>query len=196
MTHAKRREEKEEPQLRADARRNREKVLEAARELFASQGLNVGIDEVARRAGVGVGTLYRHFPTKEDLFQATVVSHIEELVQFASARKSAADPGEAFFEFLKKLVEHGKAKKNLIDALVRTGVEPMGKSPELSADFEEATTRLLSRAQRAGAVRRDVHFKDIMALIRGVFAALDVDSADARARQRMLEIISNGLRAR
>src|SRR5579859_3173045 len=86
--------------LRADAARNRDKVLRAAREVFAESGYGAPLDEIAARAGVGPGTVYRHFPAKETLFEAVVTARVADLVRDARARAGAADPGKAFFGFL------------------------------------------------------------------------------------------------
>src|ERR1700704_3720787 len=96
--------------LRADAARNRDKVLRAAREAFAESGSGVPLDEIAARAGVGPGTVYRHFPAKEALFEAVVTARLTDLVRDARARASAADPGEAFFGFLGRLSGGAAAK--------------------------------------------------------------------------------------
>src|SRR5258707_13088647 len=103
--------------LRADARRNREKVLHAAREAFAASGLGVPLDEIAARAGVGPGTVYRHFPAKEALFEAVVTARITDLGTDARARADASDPGEAFFGFLARIAGEGAAKRDLPDAI-------------------------------------------------------------------------------
>src|SRR5579859_3112251 len=95
--------------MRADAERNRQRVLEVAQAVFAAEGLAVPIDEIARRAGLGVGTLYRHFPTKEALFEAIVIDRMGALVD--------ADAGEAFFAVLGRVIEEGAVKKDFIDAL-------------------------------------------------------------------------------
>src|SRR5712691_4544222 len=89
--------------LRADARRNRERVLDAARAAFAAQGLSVPLDEIARHAGVGPGTLYRHFPTKEALIEAVVHDRLQGLAADGAALLDAPDPGAAFFAFLGRL---------------------------------------------------------------------------------------------
>ncbi len=88
--------------MRADALKNRERILEAAETTFASLGLSVPIDVVAQRAGVGVGTLYRHFPTKEALFEAIVTTRLEDLLDETKTRCDASDPGDAFFVFLRR----------------------------------------------------------------------------------------------
>src|SRR6266700_6667819 len=97
--------------LRADAARNREKVLRAAREAFAESGYGVPLDEIAARAGVGPGTVYRHFPTKEALFQAVVAARVEDLVADARRRSRAAAPGEAFFGFLARIGDEARVKR-------------------------------------------------------------------------------------
>src|SRR5258707_13608945 len=102
--------------LRADARRNREKVLHAAREAFAASGLGVPLDEIAARAGVGPGTVYRHFPTKEALFKAVIAARIEDLIADARARSGVADPGAAFFGFLARVGQEARVKRDLPDA--------------------------------------------------------------------------------
>jgi AcrR family transcriptional regulator len=182
--------------LRADARRNREELLRVARELFASQGLEVGIDEVARRAGVGVGTVYRHFPTKEALFTATVMSHVEELLDYARSLADAPNAGQAFFTFLERLMEQGVAKKNLIDILSRSGakVKVQASSPELSREFRRAVGVLLTRAQEAGAVRAPLEVSDLIALLSGVATAVQSQGGDASTRRRLFDVVRDGIR--
>jgi len=92
------------PRLRADAARNRAAILETAYEVFAEQGLAVPIDEIARRAGVGAGTVYRHFPTKDALFRAIVVDRVERMVEHAEGLAAEREPGEALFAFLRRHV--------------------------------------------------------------------------------------------
>ena len=104
------------PPLRADARRNRERILEVAREVFASEGLSVPIDTVAARAGIGVGTVYRHFPTKEALFAAIVTDRVEALGADARAALEDDDPGAALFGFLTTMAERSATDMALADA--------------------------------------------------------------------------------
>jgi AcrR family transcriptional regulator len=185
--------------LRADARRNRERVLEVAQALFSAGGAAVEMDEIARRAGVGVGTVYRHFPTKEALFSAIVDGTIERLVADARALAKASDPGEAFFEFLSRLVERGAAKKHLVDVMARGGFAvdcaPPGRQ-EARAAFRRALALLLARGQRAGVVRQDIAVAELLALISGTFTALEQYETDARARRRLLAVVCDGLRGR
>ena len=103
--------------LRADARRNRQRLLEVAYQVFAAEGLAVPIDEIARRAGVGAGTVYRHFPTKEALFRAIVVDRVTRLVEQAHAAAGSPDPGEAFFGYFLALIDEGASNRVMADAL-------------------------------------------------------------------------------
>jgi AcrR family transcriptional regulator len=182
--------------LRADALRNRQRVLEVAQEVFATEGIGVPIDEIARRAGVGVGTLYRHFPTKEALYAAVVLSHLEQAVQDARALAKAADAGAAFFQFLDRLVRQGSVKKNLVEALGPSGAEFKESLGGAKKQLAEALGKLLARAQRVGAVRGDATVTDVFALIHGPFAVIAQHGVDRAARERLFAIVCDGLRAR
>src|SRR6202140_1865119 len=103
--------------MRADAERNKKLIVQAAREVFATAGLVAPIDEIAQRAGVGTGTLYRHFPTKEALFEAVVIGRVEDLVEEARRLIASNDPKTAFFKLLSQLVRHGDGHKDLMDTL-------------------------------------------------------------------------------
>src|SRR5689334_24084493 len=109
--------------MRADAARNRARVLDVAYETFAAEGLSVPIDEIARRAGVGAGTVYRHFPTKEDLFRAVVDDRIRAIITWGQGLLETVAPGEALFTFLRTLVlKWGAADRGLSEALAGAGV--------------------------------------------------------------------------
>jgi AcrR family transcriptional regulator len=186
---------KREPakELRSDARDNRAKLLAAATRLFAKSGIEVGVDDVAREAGLGVGTFYRHFPTKEALFQATLVSHVEELLAAANEALRARDPDAAFFGFLERFLVLGKRKKNLMAALERQGIAISLPDERLGADFKKAFEAVLARAQKDGVVREGVSPSELMALFRGTFSALDAGAGEA-SRARLFEILCAGLR--
>jgi len=179
--------------LRADAQRNRQMVLEVAETVFAAEGLAVPIDEIARRAGLGVGTLYRHFPTKEVLFDAIVRRRMEGMVEAAQGLVTAADPGEAFFEFLARIVDG--TKRDFVDALARSGVDLSQELTVAKTELRHAMGGLLERAQEAGDVRQDVSIADVFALVSGIFVAMDQRGGDAAAREHLLAIVSDGLRA-
>jgi AcrR family transcriptional regulator len=180
--------------LRADAQRNRAKVLEAAEEVFASEGLAVPVDEVARRAGVGVGTLYRHFPTKQALFEAIVVARLEALIERGEELCTAEDPGTALFTFITELVDLAVQKKDLSDELARAGIE----SEQLLAGVKERLERcfevLLQRAQASGVVRHDISRTDVTALIMGTCMAANQHGC-SESTQRLVGVLCDGFRA-
>ncbi|HEU5434463.1 MAG TPA: TetR/AcrR family transcriptional regulator [Thermomicrobiales bacterium] len=179
---------------RADARRNRARLLAAAAELFAAEGSGVPIGEIARRAGVGVGTVYRHFPTKELLFAAVVRERLERLAAEARVLLAADDPGEAFFAFFRSLVEGGAAKKDLSDALAGAGIDIASHTGDLASEVRDALAKLLLRAQRAGAVRADIAAADLYALLAGVLLAMDQRRGDVALRDRIIAVVADGLR--
>jgi AcrR family transcriptional regulator len=171
--------------LRADAARNRESVLRAARDAFAESGYGVPLDEIAARAGVGPGTVYRHFPTKEALFEAVVTARVQDLLTDARARADAADPGAAFFGFLARIAAESAAKRDLPDAISIAG--------SLREDLDAALDVLLRRAQRAEAVRADIRTPDIIVLLKGLFASL-ADVSDQARRDLVFAVLADGLR--
>ena len=173
--------------LRADAQRNRDKVLRAAREAFAASGYGVPLDEIAARAGVGPGTVYRHFPTKEALFEAVVTARLEDLLEDGRRRARTDDPEAAFFGFMARVAEEGMAKRDLPDAIVASG--------PLREQFSAALDELLRRAQEAGAVRDGITTGDLIALLKGLFVSAKDEPDPARYR-RLLAVVTAGLRAR
>jgi AcrR family transcriptional regulator len=171
--------------LRADAARNREKVLRAAREAFAESGYGVPLDEIAARAGVGPGTVYRHFPAKEALFEAVATARVQDLLADARARTDSADPGSAFFGFLARAAEESAAKRDLPDAISIAG--------SLRDELNAAIDLLLRRAQQAGAVRADIRTPDLIVLLRGMFAGL-AGTSDPALRDLVFTVLADGLR--
>jgi AcrR family transcriptional regulator len=176
--------------LRADARRNRERVLEAARDLFAAQGSAVPLDEIAARAGVGPGTVYRHFPTKEALFEAVTEARLRDLVSHARAGADAADPGAAFAGFLDRMAGEAVARRNLQEAFAATA--PEGLAP-VRQEMYAALEVLLERAQRAGAVRPGIRVADLVALLKAM-AQVAADSPDPGTLERIAAVVRDGLR--
>jgi AcrR family transcriptional regulator len=181
------------PSPRADARRNRELILVAADAAFADEGLTVPVDEIARRAGVGTGTLYRHFPTKEALFEAVLVAHMERLVRYGQELAGGDQPDEALFEFVSRLASEAASKRNLIDALSGAGFDIKATSSESKAAFEEVFRVLLTRAQTAGLVRKDVQPADLMGLVMGTCTAATYEQTEC-SQTRMLAVVFAGLR--
>ena len=183
----------ESPPLRADARRNRELILAAADKAFAEEGLGVPVDEIARRAGVGAGTLYRHFPTKEALFEAVLVAHFDEITEHAQELAGREDPDRALFEFMTRIGQEAASKRNLIEALAGAGVDIHQTAPESKRAVEEAFRHLLSRAQGTGSIRSDVTIDDLFGLIMGTCSM--ANPATDASQSRMLAIVYDGLRA-
>lgn len=180
--------------LRADARRNRARVLKAAQEAFAAEGLAVPLDEIARRAGVGAGTVYRHFPTKEALFETIVLGRVREMGERARRWVDADDPGQGFFLMLDEIVEQGVLKKDLVDALTSAGVDISDTLAEARIAIRDAIRTVLTRAQAAGAVRPDVNAADVQALLSGLFLASRLHEPGGTAKAAA--VIADGLRAR
>jgi AcrR family transcriptional regulator len=175
--------------LRADARRNREQVLRAAAAAFAASGFGVPLDEIAARAGVGPGTVYRHFPTKEALFEAVITARLEDLLADARRRAEQDDPGAAFFGFLARFRQEATHKRDMPDALTVPGA--------LVEDLHAAFGVLLRRAQDAGAVRPGVTVPDLIRLLKGAFAGINDKSAgepDRRTADLIFAVLSDGLR--
>ncbi|MEW9528584.1 TetR/AcrR family transcriptional regulator [Microbispora sp. NPDC049125] len=177
---------------RADALRNRARVLEVAHEVFAAEGLSVPIDEIARRAGVGAGTVYRHFPTKDALFTAIVVARIDRISARARSLATAGDPGQAFFDFFAYMVAEGIANKGLGEALAGAGVDVEALAAASDQELQRALADLLTRAQRAGAVRDDVGPREVKALMGG--CATMERQLGASAPGRITTITCDGLR--
>ena len=181
--------------MRADAARNRARVLKVAYETFAADGLGVPIDEIARRAGVGAGTVYRHFPTKEDLFRAVIEDRINRIVDDGRALLPSGDPGDALFTFLRSLVlDWGATDQGLVDALAGVGIniEDAGPVPDVEEAFLGLLGDLLRAAQKAGTVRPDLDVRDVKAILVGAQAmqAYRPDTAE-----RLMEVVLDGLRA-
>jgi AcrR family transcriptional regulator len=176
-----------EAKLRADARRNREKVLRAARETFAESGYDVPLDEIAARAGVGAGTVYRHFPSKEALFEAVTRARVEDLIADAQQRAAAAEPGPAFFGFLLRLADEAAAKRDLPQAIAVPG--------PVQDEMRSSLGLLLRNAQNAGAVRPGVTATDLVVLLKGMLVSLQHDPDPGPGlRDRIVAIIADGLR--
>jgi AcrR family transcriptional regulator len=151
--------------MRADAARNRARVLEVAYETFAAEGLAVPIDEIARRAGVGAGTVYRHFPTKEALFAAVIDDRIHAMVESGRGLLDTVGPGEALFGFLRGMVAMSATDHGLVEALAGYGIDVDKAVPGAEAAFLELIGELLAAAQGAGTARRDVGVPEVKALL-------------------------------
>jgi AcrR family transcriptional regulator len=184
-----------ERHLRADAQRNRERILEAATTLMATHGIDVPIDEVAQLAQVGVGTVYRNFPTKGALFGALLRARIEPLVVAARSAAATDDPEDsanAFITFIRRLGDEFADSKALADAMAASGVDLSVAKQEISGELVGAVSELLQRAQRAGRIRPDVTMNDVSAMMTGLSHA-DPALMDSSQRRRCMALVCDSL---
>lgn len=175
---------------RADARRNRERLLAAARLLFAERGADVSLAAVAREAGVGVGTAYRHFPTQEELVQAVYRDEVTRICDAATRLAAELPPADALGAWLHECVDFVAAKKGMSEALQAASAAAPDVEPDSRGRILAALAGLLAPAQADGAVRADVDAEDVAATLGGVYLALD---EPARAH-RVVDLIIDGLR--
>jgi AcrR family transcriptional regulator len=181
--------------LRADARRNRQRVLRTAQQLFARDGLGVPLDEIARQAGVGPGTVHRHFPTKEALYLAVSIDQLEHLIAEAETLAATGDPA-AVFTLLSRMTANGAENVAVKSALTAAEFDLRTAAPEVAKSLTGHVAALLERAHAAGLVRDDVTVDEVMALVAGAFAAIHHAGAhtDPARAAHLAEIILDGLR--
>jgi len=176
---------------RADAVRNRERVLEAAKAVFSAGGPDASLEAVARRAGVGIGTLYRHFPTREALFEAVYRREVEQLADLAEQLKAEVAPAEALRRWLRSNVEFVATKKGMSAALALAAL-----SPELSAysfnRLTKAVGALLDRAAAAGEIRADISPEDLLRALVGMCYMHDQPGWQESVL-RLVEVFVDGL---
>jgi AcrR family transcriptional regulator len=182
--------------LRTDARKNRARLLEAAETVLAVRGPSASTEEIARAAGVGAGTLFRHFPTKEALLEAILIDRLHRLTEQARALATAPDPGAAFFSFFTRMVDQSATKKAFADALSAAGVDVKSVVSPAARDLRRAIATLLARAQKTAAVRDDVHVAEVMALLVGTARAAEHAAGDRALQSRTLTVVLDGLRPR
>jgi AcrR family transcriptional regulator len=182
-----------EKPLRADARRNRQKVLAAARAVFSEQGVDAQMDDVARRADVGVGTVYRHFPTKDALLAALTDELFEAIAAHAREMLELEDPWEAFERVLwfgAQKTAGDRAFAELVGAAKDLPTESPGKQ-----DLLDATGELMRRCKSGGRMRPDALIDDIPLLMCGIGSASAMPHSRPEAWRRHLQIVLDGLRA-
>ncbi|MEU3274662.1 helix-turn-helix domain-containing protein [Saccharomonospora sp. NPDC006951] len=178
---------------RADAVRNRTKVLAAADEVFAELGTDASTDEVARRAGVGIGTVFRHFPTKEALLASVFQERLRQVGNEAAAMATSDDPAEAFHELFTKLIGNSRTKQALGEALTAAGIDIDDAIAPVRDEVREAIAILLAKAQEAGGVRGDIGVDEAIALLIGASQA-SAAVIDISMRARTLNVFLDGLR--
>jgi AcrR family transcriptional regulator len=176
---------------RADARRNHDRLVAAARATFAEAGTSAPLEDVAGQAGVGIGTLYRHFPTRQALLEAVYVDEVEAIAGVADDF-SELPPWEALSQWLHRYVGFAATKRALTEALLETAPDSDVLASCRTAILS-AGTGLLERAQQAGVVRPDANFPDVARMVSGIAV---VSTADPEQQERMLDLALDGLRYR
>jgi AcrR family transcriptional regulator len=177
---------------RADARRNYEKVLNAAREAFAEGGESTALEEIARRAGVGIGTLYRHFPNRQALLEALYVGEVEEMCRSA-AELEGGDPWEALNGWFERFIAYIGTKRALADELSNYLDSDASLFQVCRTALFEAGEPLLKSAQEAGVVRPDVTIGEVIQMVVGI---AKIPAKDPQQNQHILRIALDGLRYR
>jgi AcrR family transcriptional regulator len=181
-----------EPKMRADARRSRARLIEAATMAFADNGADAPLDDIARRAGVGIGTLYRHFPTRVDLQAAVFRSQVTSVCSQAEELRASWPPEQAFAGWLRVLARYLVTKRGLSAAVM----ESLGKESELVSScfmaMRETVERMLAAGQEAGVLRPDLTATDVLRLVHGV--AITTEQAPEET-DRLLSLLLDGMRA-
>lgn len=181
---------------RVDARNNRGRILDVAADVFGKGGESASTEEVARLAGVGIATVFRHFPTKAALLEAVLVRRFDALREQAETLLNATDPGRAFFGLYSDLVADAATKIAIAEALLDAGGDSDGNAAQASNGLRRAVGALLRRAQQAGAVRDDVELPEVYALLVGTSRAVAHAHLDQEVRARVLAIVFDGLAPR
>lgn len=175
--------------MRSHARRNYDQIIRTATTVFAESGPDASLNEIARRAGVGPGTLYRHFPNRQSLQAAVLEERVENLCGEGAELLSLPDADAALTRWLHALLLHTRTDKGLGAAALTGSAE---QSAQCRTAIEETATRLVSRAKRHGTVRNDTSVDDLVLLVAGIGLTTERDRAPARA-ERLLETILRGI---
>ncbi|MEU4836815.1 TetR/AcrR family transcriptional regulator [Nocardia testacea] len=178
--------------MRQDARENRERILTAAEAVFGAQGSAGSTEEVARRAGVGIATVFRHFPTKEELIEAALLRHFDQLDERAHALAVDADPAEAWRTLVRSMIGAGATKLTLASSLSDRGRLPSSVATA-SNRLKAAVGEVLRQAQEAGAVRSSVTVEEVYLLIRGLAQASATMPVRPDTLDRAIDIVLTGL---
>lgn len=178
---------------RADAVRNRERVLEAAKAVFSEGGAETGLEAVARRAGVGIGTLYRHFPTREALYEAVYRREVEHLAGLAQELAASLPPLEALRRFVEALLELVATKKGMAAALALAAHKPPDLMAYTTSLLQEAIGTLLRGAAEAGAIRSDIGPDDLLRAVVGLCYLQDGPDWQGRV-MRLVDVFLDGLK--
>ncbi len=180
--------------LRADARRNRERIMAAAGELFAQHGHGAQMEDIAAHAGLGMGTLYRHFPSKQALLAAMVGERFRGMAELVRTAERIADPGKAFEAALRGYLEAADGDATFQLALMGTDDLRWDLVQEQKAEFAEAVRGIIDRAVAAGRVRADLTVADFTILARGVLSTMYFNAGGNADWRRHLELVLDSVR--
>ena len=180
--------------MRQDARDNRERILGAAELVFGAHGPAGSTEEVARRAGVGIATVFRHFPSKEELIEATLLRHFDQLTARAHSLADGGEPVTAWRELVRTMIETGATKLMLISLVAQPDKVPESAAAA-SGRLKAAVALVLRRAQDSGAVRPSVTVEEVYLLIRGLAQATATAQVAPDTLDRAIEIVLTGLAA-
>jgi AcrR family transcriptional regulator len=179
--------------MRADAERNRDRLLDAATQMFCERGLDVGVGEIAQQAGVGRGTLFRNFPSKEHLIAAIVVQRMKESISRGHAALGAADAGQALFDLIEQSMGRTQTDRALFDAIAETWLAN-DEIREVHGELIGVLDALVRRAQDAGAVRTDISAVDVLMMVKGVCEAVgSFQHVKADVALRQLDLVRSAI---
>ncbi|UIX31222.1 TetR/AcrR family transcriptional regulator [Streptomyces sp. GQFP] len=181
--------------LRADARRNYERLLTEARAAFAAHGTDTSLEDVARRAGVGIGTLYRHFPNRHALMSAVFEDAVNDLLARSRELLTDPEPCAALVTWLREIVTHASEYRGLARALMSVSYDADSALARCSNPMRAAGAALLTRAQQAGTLRTDVSIGDLLQLTNAIALAAEETPDDPGLADRLLTLTLRGLKA-
>ncbi|CCV08191.1 putative transcription regulator [Mesorhizobium metallidurans STM 2683] len=179
--------------LRADAQRNRDRLVEVAAAAFAAHGVDASLEEIARQAGVGIGTLYRHFPTREHLVEVVYRREVEGLCQAADELSRTEAPDVALEQWMQRFVDYIATKRGLTTSLRILMSTNSTLFSDTSGRVTQALRRLVEAAVAAGAIRDDVDSSDVLHALGGIYSAPDTKDWRDRSR-RLVKLLMDGLR--
>lgn len=180
--------------LRADAQRNHDLLVGAARAVFAELGPDAPLDEIARRAGVGIGTLYRHFPTRYDIQEAVMGGHVRNLIDVADRQLREPDSAHALEHWLWQKIERGFEYRGVGAAVWLVMIDRPGDYSDLCSLLRERSSALLERAQAAGTIRPDIDYKQLLKMANGIVLATEKSENRDRDIALLFRIMMDGLR--
>ncbi|MEU6013657.1 helix-turn-helix domain-containing protein [Streptomyces sp. NPDC047515] len=180
--------------MRADARRNYDRLLGEARTAFAEHGTDASLEDIARRAGVGIGTLYRHFPNRHALMNAVFQEALTSLINRSRELAGAQQPCRGLVEWLGAIITHAGEYRGLAQALMSTSRDETSALSQCNVPLREAGAVLLERAQASGAVRSDVSIDDLMQLTNAIALTAEQSPDDPELASRLLMLTLQGLK--